>query len=60
MPPAYKQTAPLRAGLSILEREGLHHRRRADRVPMTNSMQELGKIGKEVRRRARISAQGTR
>ena len=25
------------------------------RVPMTNSMQELGRIGKEVRRRARIS-----
>ena len=25
------------------------------RVPMTNSMKELGKIGKEVRRRARIS-----
>lgn len=25
------------------------------RVPMTNSMQELGKMGKEVRRRARIS-----
>jgi hypothetical protein len=25
------------------------------RIPMTNSMQELGRIGKEVRRRARIS-----
>ena len=25
------------------------------RVPMTNSMKELGRIGKEVRRRARIS-----
>ena len=26
------------------------------RVRMTHSMQELGKIGKEVRRRARISS----
>ena len=25
------------------------------RVPMTNTMKELGRIGKEVRRRARIS-----
>ena len=30
IPPTYKQTAPLRAGLSILEREGLHNRRRAE------------------------------
>ena len=30
------------------------------RVPMTNSMKELGKMGKEVRRRARIIPQGPR